>query len=229
MRSCRNKLSISLSLSSALAMALAGWFVAQAQGGTPPPTAAAVQLAQISGDPDKPRRHFRERDVLKLTPVQAAKVYKALRDSMMAGYAASGDSAAVEFGEWPRYNTAPYRSATHGLRYVNNYANEAAQIYRLYEKAGKLPVGAIVAKDSFSVSIDGEHRQGPLFIMEKMEPGFNYVSGDWRYTMIMPDGEVFGVTKGMNSERVHYCIGCHLAQEDKDHLFFVPKAYRVRQ
>ena len=24
------------------------------------------------------------------------------------------------------------------------------------------------------------------------EGGFNYVSGDWRYTMIMPDGAIFG-------------------------------------
>jgi len=70
---------------------------------------------------------------------------------------------------------------------------------------------------------------GPLFLMEKMPAGFNYVSGDWRYTMIMPDGRIFGVTKGENAERVEYCITCHLAREDNDHLFFVPEAFRVKR
>ena len=64
--------------------------------------------------------------------------------------------------------------------------------------------------------------------MRKMDKGFNYVSGDWQYAMIMPDGEIFGVTKGVNSQRVEYCIGCHLAQEAKDHLYFLPKGYRVQ-
>lgn len=186
------------------------------------------QVAQISGDPDKPRRHFRERDTLALGPVEAAKVYKALKEKLLAGYESSGDSVAAGYSAWPRYNTAPYRSATHGLRYVNNYANELAGAYGRFEQAGKFPVGAIIAKDSFSVSLDGERRSGPLFIMEKMEAGFNYVSGDWRYSMIMPDGEIFGVTNGFNSERVKYCIGCHLAQEAQDHLFFLPTRFRVK-
>ena len=162
-----------------------------------------------------------------LRPVDAAKVYKALKDDLVNGYRSSGDSAAVVYSTWQRYNTAPYRSATHGLRYVNNYANELASDYGRYEQAGRLPVGAIVAKDSFSISLEGERRPGPLFVMEKMEAGFNYVSGDWRYSMIMPDGEVFGMTKGFNSERVQYCIGCHLAKEDQDHLFFLPESVRV--
>lgn len=186
------------------------------------------QTAQISGDPEKPRRHFRERDTLILRPVEAAKIYKALTKDLVAGYKSSGDSVAVGYSTWRRYNTAPYRSATHGLRYVNNYANELGSAYGRFEQSGRLPVGAIIAKDSFSVSLEGEHRPGPLFIMEKMEAGFNYVSGDWRYSMIMPDGEIFGVTKGFNSERVKYCIGCHLAKEDQDHLFFMPEGVRVK-
>ena len=55
---------------------------------------------------------------------------------------------------------------------------------------------------------------------------FNYVSGDWRYTMVMPDGSLYGTTKGDGAERVEFCIGCHLARETQDHLFLVPEAYR---
>ena len=69
----------------------------------------------------------------------------------------------------------------------------------------------------------------PLFLMEKMAPGFSPESRDWRYTMIMPDGSLFGVTQGEGSGRVKFCITCHeTAGDENDHLFFVPEDYRVK-
>ena len=55
-----------------------------------------------------------------------------------------------------------------------------------------------------------------------MQPGFNPVSADWRYTLIRPNGRVLGTTNGKDSASVHYCISCHLAREANDHLYFVP-------
>ena len=196
------------------------------------PTASMAQEAQearpeISGDPDKPRRHFRVRNAADLEMQEAENIYQGLLKFMVQGYRAAGDPIAEFYVDWARFNTAPYRSATHGQRFVSNYGNEAAEAYGRYEAVGILPPGAILAKDSFSVTREGEVRPGPLFVMEKMEPGFNYVSGDWRYIMIMPDGELFGMTKGVNAERVEYCIDCHLVQEELDHLFFVPQDHRV--
>ena len=43
--------------------------------------------------------------------------------------------------------------------------------YLQYEKAGTLPVGAIIAKDSFVVAKDGTLTPGPLFVMEKWPKG----------------------------------------------------------
>ena len=188
----------------------------------------AVQTGQISGDPDRPRRHLREANPADLGPDEAEQAYSQLIARMDAGYRVSGDAVAARFRDWPRYNTGPYRFATHGRRFVNNYANETARAYGDFEAAGRLPVGSVIAKDSFTASADGQLRPGPLFLMEKMEIGFNYVTGDWRYTMIMPDGVVFGVTKGENEERVEFCIGCHLSREEFDHLYFVPEAVRAR-
>ena len=85
----------------------------------------------------------------------------------------------------------------------------------------------MIAKDSFAVTEDGGVHPGPMFVMEKMPAGFNDASGDWRYTMIMPDGSIFGVTDGTGSKRVEYCISCHLAREAHDHLYFVPEAFRL--
>ncbi len=185
------------------------------------------QLALISGDPNQPRRHFRVRRPVKLAPEEAESIYRGLIDELIAGYAAAEHPAARDYRNWPRYNTTPYLSVTHGNVYLNNYANEAAEAYGRFEKGGRLPVGAILAKDSFVAERSGEIRPGPLFLMEKMGEGFNYVSGDWRHIMIMPDGVLFGETHGEDAERVEYCIGCHLAAERHDHLFFVPARFRA--
>lgn len=186
-----------------------------------------LQTADISGDPNRPRRHFRTPHPARLTPGEAEEIYRQRVDSLAAGYALGDHPVARSYRTWRRYNSAPYLSAAHGNLYVNNYANAAARAYGRFESAGKLPVGAIIAKDSFVVERDGTVRPGSLFIMEKMPRGFNYVSGDWRYIEIMPDGTFFGETHGDHAERVEFCIGCHLAKERQDHLFFVPAPYRV--
>lgn len=190
--------------------------------------APVLQVAQISGDPEKPRRHFRVRNAARISKEEAARIYGEVVEEIYSGYRAGGSETTPPYREWGLYNTAPYRSATHGARYVNNYANEIARDYGRYEEAGIFPVGSVLAKDSFSVSKEGEVSIGPLFLMEKMPPGFNRVSGDWRYSMILPNGEFFGETKGRGAQKVEYCIGCHLAKEELDHLFFVPEAVRVR-
>ena len=112
---------------------------------------------------------------------------------------------------------------------VQNHVNETARAYGNFEKAGKFPEGSVIAKDSFSITETVGILLGSLFVMEKMPRGFNYVSGDWKYSVIKPDGRLFGETNGKGSGRVEYCITCHLAREAFDHLFFVPEAVRVKR
>ncbi len=193
-----------------------------------PQIARPGQVAQISGDPEKPRRHFRVRNAQRLSAEEAGRVYQEMFDAIYDAYAPQLSDGGPAYKDWDLYNTAPYRSATHGARYVNNYANAIAKDYGRYEEAGILPVGSVLAKDSFSVSKEGEVDIGPLFVMEKMPAGFNRLSGDWRYSMIMPNGAFFGETKGRGARKVEYCIGCHLTKEDQDHLFFVPEEARLR-
>ncbi len=163
-----------------------------------------------------------------LTDAEAVKVYDCLMKELKAAYAKSDDATAVSYQAWPRYSQHAYVSGTHGNRYVQNYANPTARAYGAYEKAGLMPAGSILAKDSFSVASNGKVSIGPLFIMEKMNAGFNPDSGDWRYSMIMPNGSVFGVTKGAGSKKVAFCIGCHIsATPDADSMFFLPEEYRV--
>ncbi len=149
-------------------------------------------------------------------------------NEMRVAYAKSDNNTAVNYTSWRRYSTQAYLSATHGNRYVQNYGNAAAKAYGAYEDAGTMPAGAALAKDSFSVSAKGKVTVGPLFVMEKMPAGFYAKSDDWRYTMVMPNGSIFGATKGAGSAKVEFCIGCHISvAPDADSMMFLPDDYRV--
>ena len=191
----------------------------------------APSLPAQETDFSRPEQHFRVQHPADVDPTVAMTVYSGILDDMVDGYALSQDAAAEGYRRWRRYNWAPYRSATHGDRFVNNYANRAAEAYGEFGEAGpvELPVGAVLAKDSFAVTTEGEVFPGPLFLMEKMPEGFDPAARDWRYSMILPDGSYFGVTKGDSAERVAFCVTCHeIAGDDADHLFFVPEDNRFR-
>jgi len=149
---------------------------------------------------------------------------------MKGGYAKAGVKTVRNYGRWSNVNVAPYPSATHGNRFVNNYANSLAAIqYSKFEKSGKMPTGAVLAKDSFVVRGDGKTGPGPLFVMEKMKRGFSKASGDWRYTLVMPNGVMVGATKGKGSKNVKFCYECHMSMgEETDSMLFVPKEHRVK-
>lgn len=175
-----------------------------------------------------PKTHFKVERPADMFANTAETVYQQIRGEMAAGYSLSRMPGLRSYLQWRRYNKAPYRSATHGARYVNNYSNRAGEAYGRFEGAGVLPQGSILIKDSFTATAAGGIFPGPMFVMEKMESGFNPKSGDWRYTMIMPDGSVFGETKGISSENVAFCVGCHAARAKYDHLFFLPQEFRLK-
>ena len=138
----------------------------------------------------------------------------------------SGEDIPVDYLDWSVFNTAPYQSATHGNRFVNNYANPTgADEYGKYEDGGPMPVGSVLAKESFMVTGNGVVKPGPLFVMEKMAAGFLEESGDWRYSMVMPNGKIMGITNGDGSGKVEFCIQCHIVAE-RDSMFFLPDEYR---
>ncbi len=164
-----------------------------------------------------------------VTDAEAVAVYDCLLKELKAAYAKSDNDIALSYMSWPRYSKQAYLSGTHGNRYVQNYANAEARAYGAYEKAGTMPVGSAIAKDSFAVTADGKVTIGPLFLMEKMNAGFSPSSGDWRYTMIMPNGSVFGTTLGAGGAKVRFCAECHMSvTPDVDSMMFMPDEYRIK-
>lgn len=161
---------------------------------------------------------------------RAEAVYQAIKLQIRNDYARSGDPVALAYQGWKRYNVTPYLSPNHGARFVNHYANDLARAYGKYEDIDRLPVGSVVIKDSFVVTESGMLRTGPFFMMEKMPAGFPSAAGTWRFLMIRPDGEIFGMTGSNNADRVAFCGDCHnKAGADLDYLYFPPDDRRVLQ
>jgi hypothetical protein len=169
--------------------------------------------------------HIRIENPGVMTPAKAEKAYRQILAELAGFYALSKDKAAVRFTSWWRANNAPYLSATHGNRYVNNYANDIA--VRAGYGAGKaMAPGAVLAKDSFTVTDDGEVFGAALFLMEKLPSGVSPQTADWRYWMIMPDGSILGDTEDDSAGEVAFCHACHKTVARKDFLFFVPAEFR---
>ena len=162
-----------------------------------------------------------------LNPCEAAVAYQSIEMKMKTSYAKAGIASIAGYQSWVNVSSAPYVSDTHAERYVNNYVNAVGAIdYAKYEDGGTMPVGTVLAKDSFSVDGSGKAKVGPMFIMEKMPIGFSAASMDWRYSMIQPNGKVVGITNGLNSDAMTFCNDCHEAAEDNDFLFFLPEESR---
>ena len=165
---------------------------------------------------------------VKLSNAEAVAAYDCLKAELNAGYKKSGVKTAAWYSGWKSFNTVPYPSATHGGRYVNNYANAVAEpAYGKYEDLTAMPVGSILGKNSFVVRPDGKTAAGPLFIMEKMYKGFSKDTNNWKYSMVMPTGAVMGTTGGAGGENLAFCHDCHVAMaQEADHMFFLPEDLR---
>jgi len=147
----------------------------------------------------------------------------------MAAYGKADILAAKRWGKWTQVSAVSYRSDTHGGRFVNNAVNRIGEnTYSQFEEVKRMPIGAMLAKDSFVVNANGTVSPGPLFVMEKMTQGFNENTADWRYAMVMPDGTLFGITGGKNSAGLTFCHGCHVASEENDMMMFLPEDYRKK-
>jgi len=171
--------------------------------------------------------HIAIENPAELSAEEAGRIYENLKRRMAASYGMSEMAEIRDYQSWPILNFAPYVSATHGQRYVNNYVNEMAKGYATLRPGERLPAGSVLVKDSFTVTDDGGIFPGALFGMEKLAAGMNPATADWRYFMVIPDGSVFGDTTGENPDLMTYCHDCHEAVADRDYTFYIPEDYRV--
>jgi len=190
---------------------------------------SAVLAESLEGEQAlNPQQHLEIKRPGRLTKEDAIVIYDTIADHMAERLAISGEPVASEYRSWPRSNDAPYLSATHGSRYVNNYANLIAVRagYNDLRPDIIMPPGAVLAKDSFTFTDDRALFIGALFVMEKLAAGESPDTADWRYLMILPDGSVFADSEGEFPETAAFCHTCHTQAEEFDYLFFLPEEYR---
>ena len=108
-------------------------------------SAAVAQSGNESG-------HITIEKAADLSPDEAERIYVRLSELMARRYSIANMVVANEYRDWMRFNTGPYLSATHGNRYVNNFANTIGEFYGALTKGIRFPVGAILVKDSFTVT-----------------------------------------------------------------------------
>jgi len=173
-----------------------------------------------------PARHFRIEKPGHLSMNDALSIYALIKTKMAKGYGLSRNPLIKNYTNWRRFNKTPYLSATHGNRYINTYGNARSHKYSTLKPGEKLQTGAVLAKDSFTVTRTQGIFAGAVFVMQKLKHGASPKTGDWRYVQIMPDGSLFGDSGGDGASKMKFCYGCHRNASKTDYLFNVREKYR---
>jgi hypothetical protein len=121
------------------------------------------------------------------------------------------------YQSWKKATKHPHVSPTHGKRYVETYVNAVG--YAAYtDESAQIPVGTVIVKSSYEAK-GGKPTNvaGPLFVMKKMQKGYDPERDDWYYALhwkAVPDRwqkRVRGsqVYWRSPSKKVNYCVKCH--------------------
>ncbi len=143
---------------------------------------------------------------------EAQVVYDCIADALHAGYM-KGDKKWIPIGyvadyrSWTPANTLPANPGFHGGRFLLTWVNDVgAEEYMKFaeEDAVNIPAGTVIAKESFSVTVAGKVKHGPLFIMEKRVAGTSPATNDWYYMAVAPNGTPMAVNV------MKACNECHM-------------------
>ena len=82
-----------------------------------------------------------------------------------------------------------------------------------------MPISSVVFRDGITFNPERQTGISALFVMDKIHARFSKASGNWRYTMITPNGK--------GNATVTFCIECHMSADDNDMMMFLPEELRV--
>jgi len=163
---------------------------------------------------------------MQLDPAEIDAMADCLAPALDTALARARDATIRATRGW-RAMSRTYMASEHGM-FLKVYANAAAASdYAKAERGGRLPQGAAILKRSFRVDMEGSAAAGPVFVMERMAPGYDPTTNDWRFAVTAPDGQRMGESGGQNAPAVAFCADCHKSARVQDFLFFVPPRFRV--
>lgn len=157
-----------------------------------------------------------------LTDEQVQGLYDCIKSELREGYAKDGGTYTKEYQSWKAASTLPAVNGTHGKRFLMTFVNDTAfaEYTKFAEERGPMPVGSILAKESFNVSKKGKVKKGPLFFMEKVAAGTADEFGNWVYSAFQPKGKTMKIKQ-------KFCHDCHAAFETQDAMGYPGEDYRV--
>ncbi len=149
----------------------------------------------------------------------AHNVYLCMADKMGTGYN-TGDKRWIpadfvrDYRTWTPASTLPADPGVHGERFLFTYVNSvgASEYMKFKDEGAKMPVGTVIAKESFSINSKGKAKAGPLFFMQKVAAGTSPKTNDWYYMAVAPSGKPMGVNV------FKACNECHSTYEGSDYL-----------
>lgn len=142
--------------------------------------------------------------------------FACIRPHLDLAFSKSGHVLVRGYSGWTRVTGTPFLSEAIGDRYGVVYANARAlgrsDPINHFDRG--FAVGSTLAVPTFTVLQGGIVEGGPLILVEKMEPGFFTLQGNWRYTIVDANGHVAAATRGANEENVSICPDCTHSQSD---------------
>jgi len=157
-----------------------------------------------------------------LTTEQVVGLYDCIKEEMRAKYAKSDNAWATDYTSWGAAFTAPGGVGNHGSRFLTTFVNDVGfDEYVKFAEDNAMPVGTVIAKESFNLSKKGKVKVGPLFFMEKVAAGGEADEfGNWVYSAIQPNGKAMKVKQS-------FCHDCHGAFDYQDSLGYPEEDLRV--
>jgi hypothetical protein len=157
-----------------------------------------------------------------LSDDQVVELYECIKSKMRTGYTAVGNEWAAAYPEWGAASTVPGGVGNHGSRFLTTFVNDVgfSEYVKFNDEDAKMPVGTVIAKESFNVGKKGDVKVGPLFFMEKVAAGEADEFGNWVYSAVQPKGKPMKIKQS-------FCHDCHGNFEGQDALGYPEEDYRV--
>lgn len=184
--------------------------------------AAAAAAATLGPTGASAQECVFEQDIYDLDEAGMAQLYDCIDDALVEAYGREGDAVGSVYRDWQVTSTGAFVPGVHGDRALITYANDIAfDDYVQYRDEGdfSMPVGSVLAKESFSIRDNGEPRVGPLFIMTKVAEGEADEFGNWVYSAVRANGAPMGISQ-------NFCHDCHVAYDFQDNMGY--PAFEVR-
>lgn len=147
-------------------------------------------------------------------------LYEKERPGLIADYQSQGNAYAKAYTSYRTASTLPANPGVHSGRYMMTYVNDVGYDKYVEFGAGPMPIGTIIAKESFKIRPNGDFFPYTLFIMEKVGVEITPETGGWIYDRIYRDGK----PAGANQE---FCHSCHVAFSNQDSLGYPVNIARI--